>query len=89
MITGVPLSVTMRKLAVNLKVCNGAVKDVRRMTKGVEKTETEKVLVEFEANEVTKPLCFGFLRQNVRVFIPKPMRRTCSLSVQGAVWAEC
>ncbi len=71
-ITGVPLSVTMRELVVNLRVCNSAVKDVGRMTRGVEKTETETLVVEFESNEVPKELDFRFVRYNVREFVLKP-----------------
>lgn len=73
-ISGVPLNVSMRELMENLKVREGSVKSVKRMTRGVEKIETETVLVEFGKKEIPKEVYCGFVRYNVREYIPKPMR---------------
>ena len=73
-IAGVPLSVNMKQLVDNLKVRNRAVRSAKRMTRGVEKKETETVLVEFEARAIPSELYFGFVRYRVREYMPKPMR---------------
>lgn len=73
-ISGVPLNVSMRELMENLKVREGSVKSVIRMTRGIEKMETETVLVEFGGKEIPKEVYCGFVRYNVREYIPKPMR---------------
>lgn len=44
------------------------------MTRGVERLETELVLVEFEGGVLTRQVFFGFIKYLVREFVPKPMR---------------
>lgn len=73
-IYGVPIHVNVREIVESIKVENSTVKSVRRMTKGVEKKETESVLIEFEENEIPKQVYVGFVRYNVREYITKPMR---------------
>ena len=73
-IAGIPLSVGMKELVDNLKVRNSTVRNAKRMTRGVEKKETETVLIEFEAEVVPKELFYGFIKYNVREFVPKPLR---------------
>lgn len=48
MIFGIPLNVSTKVLMENLKVRNYSIKNVRRMTAGVEKKEIEGILIEFE-----------------------------------------
>lgn len=73
-IVGVQVTVSMQDLVENLKLRNGEVKGVRRMTRGPEKVETETVVAEFETKEVPKELFYGFVRFSVREYVPKPLR---------------
>lgn len=73
-ITGVPLGISTKTLVGSLKVRNAAVKDVKRMTRGPEKKESETVVVEFDTKTIPRELYFGFVKYNVREFVPKPMR---------------
>lgn len=74
MIYGIPLNVNMKELVENLRMKNRSVKSAVRMTRGVEKVETESVLVEFETKEVPKEVYYGFMRYSIREYVPKPMR---------------
>lgn len=74
MIYGIPLTVNMKELVENLRMKNRSVKSAVRMTRGVEKVETESVLVEFETKEVPKEVYYGFMRYSIREYVPKPMR---------------
>jgi len=58
----------------NLRIRNTTVKDVKRMTRGPEKKESETVVVEFDAKTIPKEIYFGFIKYSVREFVPKPMR---------------
>ncbi|XP_045913420.1 uncharacterized protein LOC123975742 [Micropterus dolomieu] len=73
-IYGIPLTVNMKELVENLRMKNRSVKSAVRMTRGVEKVETESVLVEFETKEVPKEVYYGFMRYSIRDYVPKPMR---------------
>ena len=72
--TGVPLGISMKTLVGSLKMRNATVKDVKRMTRGPEKKESETVVVEFDTKTIPRELYFGFVKYNVREFVPKPMR---------------
>jgi len=71
---GIPLTINMKELVENLRMKNRSVKSAVRMTRGVEKVETESVLVEFETKEVPKEVYYGFMRYSIREYVPKPMR---------------
>lgn len=73
-ITGVPLSDSMSELVKCLRVHNSIVKMGKRMTRGMEKKETESILVEFETKEIPKDLYFEYVRYTVRKFTPKAMK---------------
>lgn len=73
-ITRVPLEVEMKELVLNLQIRDKTVKSARRMTRGVEKKETESVLIEFSGKKIPEELFFGFVKYNVREYIPKPIR---------------
>ena len=73
-ITGVPLDISMKTLVRSLKMRNATVKDVKRMTRGPEKKESETVVVEFDTKTIPRELYFGFVKYNVREFVPKPIR---------------
>ena len=73
-ISGVPISVSIREVVENLRLRNSSVKSVKRMTRGVEKKEIETVLVEFVEKVLPKELYFGFLRYNVGEYVPKPLQ---------------
>ncbi|XP_067275529.1 uncharacterized protein [Pseudorasbora parva] len=71
---GIPRTVSMKEMVENLKRQNRSVKNAVRMTRGIEKIETESVLVEFETKDVPKELYYGFMVYNIREYVPKPMR---------------
>lgn len=58
----------MADLVENLKVRNSTCEK-----NGAEKKETKTILVEFGEMVLPKELYFGFLRYNVREYVPKPM----------------
>ena len=66
--------ISMKDQVGNLKMRNITVKDVKRMTRGPEKKESETVVVEFDAKTIPRELHCGFVKTNVREFVPKPMR---------------
>lgn len=53
-IYGVSNRVNVREPMESIKMRNGTVKSVRRLTRGVEKKEIESVLIEFEEKEIPK-----------------------------------
>ena len=71
---GISLNVSMKVLMENLKVRTNSVKNVRRLTAGVEKRETEGIVIEFEGELLPKEVYLGFMKYNIREFVPKPMR---------------
>lgn len=73
MITGVPLSISMRELVEYLRVHNSAVKMAKRMTRRMEQRETEEIL---------KDLYFGYVRYIVREFL-----KTNEMFQMPGIWA--
>ena len=73
-IYGIPLAIEMKELVKNLKEKCGAVQSAKRLTKGIEKKETESVLVQFSTKELPAELFFGYMRYRVREFTHKPIR---------------
>lgn len=73
-IYGIPLTIEMKELVKHLKEKCESVQSAKRLTKGVEKKETESVLVQFNTKELPTELYFGFMRYRVREFTHKPMR---------------
>lgn len=73
-IYGIPLTIEMKELVRNLKEKCDSVQSAKRLTKGVEKKETESVLVQFNSKELPTELHFGYMRYRVREFIHKPIR---------------
>lgn len=57
-----PLCVNMRELVENLQVRNTAIKSARRMTRQVEKKETETILSEFKLKGSQRGPHFGFVK---------------------------
>lgn len=53
---------------------NSTVKNAKGMTRWAEKRETETALVQFDAKDITKELYFGFIKCNMKEFVPKLMR---------------
>ena len=73
-ISGVPVSVQMTDLFRNLKEKCGAVQSAVRLTRGLEKKDTESILIQFSSKEVPTEVFVGFLRYRVREFVHKPLR---------------
>lgn len=71
---GVPLMVNIKEIVENLRMRNGSVKSAKRMTRGIDKKETESVLIEFDCKDLPKEVYFGYIKYNIREFITKPMR---------------
>lgn len=73
-IYGIPINVNNKEIMENMRVGNFTVKNVKRLTKGIEKKETESILIEFEEKELPKEVYFGYVKYNVREYVQKPMR---------------
>lgn len=74
MIYGIPLTIEIKELVKHLKETCEFVQSAKCLTKGVEKKETESVLVQFNTKELPTEHYFGFMRYRVREFTHKPMR---------------
>lgn len=62
---GVPL-MGMKEIVENLRVRNGSIKSAKRMTIGIDKKETESVLIEFDCKDLPKEVYFGYIKYNIR-----------------------
>lgn len=87
-IYGIPLTIEKKELVRNLKEKCDSVQSAKRLTKGVERKETESVLVQFSSKELPTELYFGYMRYRVREFIHKPIR-CCKYQKFGRVAKLC
>ena len=68
----VGLDSSEEELSDYLKQCNSKITNVRRLKKGVKKTPTLSILIEFDSSKLPEYVNLGFQRFSVRTYVPSP-----------------